>query len=284
MQVAAAMWRKYPPAPAGCVEHCADRTTVRALQGINLNEKARKKSLEQQRERARLTGFAGGMSEVGHAVVWELRRRGVPRSYALFGGHLASVSSEWNYQGNKRLSRWIGFSDRTARRARAMLEERKLIRSHLLLTGDQLQGQKAPVKRPQVVRNVAALQRLAAVRNPRPDLRTAHRTPRQGATGTTDRPVAPRQPTAAERPVEPTSAEHFEQLARMHPMFAGPLGVLAAVQRKRTANSPVAPQAVPPTVPPAPSPEEIDAWDAETERLEREGFQHDPDDDDEPPD
>jgi hypothetical protein len=252
----AAAWRSYPSPPSDQVQ-CADRATTRALQTANLSEQSRKRSFEAQVDRARATGFPGPMSEVGHGVVWELRRLGFSRSVANYGGHLASVSSEWNYQGNRRLSRWIGFSDRTARRARAALEARKLIKSHLLLTGEQLVGQKAPVRHPQVVRHVAALQRLAHVRG---SIGLPKRKGRAAANA-----EAPRAPSVAE--TESPSADDFDAMALRHPEFAGPLGVLAAARRKGAAKPPVVEQQ---PVPPAPSPEEIDRWEAETARLERE--------------
>lgn len=233
----------------------------------------RARSLERQAELQRTTGFAGGFSDVGHQVVHELQRRGVPHTYALFAGHLASVDGEFNFQGNNRIAQLMQRSPRTLRRARARLESDKLIASHLLLTGDMLEGQIAPVRRPQVVRDVRPLQRLATIRRGGPG-RVAQPVERRPFKPH-DRGSTPRAPTAVE--VEPPTAELFDELAAKHGEYSGFLGLMAAAQRQRGTSppAPAQPRAPkpPPNAAPPPDPDELDELDrelaAETERLRR---------------
>ena len=116
---------------------------------------------EWQAEQVRRTGFVQH-AETAHAVVEALLRRGYSRTVATVAGHLAAVGSRYNWQGNRRISELTHWSHRTAQRARAELEAGGFIRSHLLLTGDHVPGQRAPVWHPQVVRDVTRLQRIAA--------------------------------------------------------------------------------------------------------------------------
>ena len=160
-------------------------------------EGAQRRSLEWQREQARLTGFPTTHAELGHAVAHELRRRGFRRSVALYAGHLAAVGSSFNWQGNARIAKWCGFSERTAQRNRAELEAAGLIASRLLLTGDLLPGQRAPVRHPHVVRDVAKLQALVRVGVPMKSTLQRAQSQRR------------RKPSAAEvsQPVETTRGE-----------------------------------------------------------------------------
>jgi hypothetical protein len=133
-------------------------------------------SREQQAEQHRRTGFVQ-RSELGHAVVAALLRRGYPHTVALVAGHLAAVASVYNWQGNTRIAELMRRSPRTVQRARARLEADKLIRSRLLLTGDYVAGQRRPVRHPQVVRDVRRLQQLArmAWHSHRPNASTLRR-------------------------------------------------------------------------------------------------------------
>lgn len=90
-----------------------------------------------------------------------LRRRGYRLSEARWAAHAAAVAGAFNWQGNPRLASILQVSTRTAQRARARLERDGLIKSYLLSPGDQLEGQRAPVRRHQVVRDVERLQRAA---------------------------------------------------------------------------------------------------------------------------
>jgi hypothetical protein len=152
-----------------------------------------------QEKLKRETGFPAGCAEVGHKVVYELLRRGYPRCAALLAGHLAAVSGSFNFQGNRRLAFWLKVSERTVRRYRALLERDGWIKSCLLLPGQMVLGQRAPVVRPQVVRDVAKLQRLASVRSA---VRSPHKRSKQ------------RKPSAAERaPAVPVTAAELEMIA-----------------------------------------------------------------------
>lgn len=123
----------------------------------------RAKRHAEQNEQVARSGFASAEHrEIGHTVVARLLKRGHKHSTARYGAHLAAVGSDFNYQGNPRLAELASMSERTAQRARAELEEKGWIRSYLLEAGDRLPTQKRPVWRPQVVRDVSALQQLAA--------------------------------------------------------------------------------------------------------------------------
>lgn len=129
----------------------------------------RAKARAEQAERVARTGFAGGDPELGHAVVFELLARGYRPAVARYAGHLASAG-RWNFQGNPRLAELTHRSLRSVQRYRAQLEADGLIRSYCLEPGDMVEGQRAPVSRPQIVREVLAralgLERIA--RTPAP--------------------------------------------------------------------------------------------------------------------
>jgi hypothetical protein len=230
----------------------------------SLLEQRSRNSLERQRELRRTTGFAGELHEVGHAVAWELQKRGYTHSTAAYAGQLAAAGPEWNWQGNRRIAEWMRRTDRTARRARAVLERDGLVRSFLLLPGEMVAGQRAPVKRPQVVRDVSALHRLANVRTSERRARPHARTSNGGAGAQSPpRPGSPVSSTTSVAHVaKPITAADLDELARLNPEFASYFTTMAAAARRPP--SPVGP------VPPAPSPSQIDEWDRETERQERE--------------
>jgi len=207
----------------------------------------------------RRTGFAGGAPETGHAVVAALREQGYHPTVAAVAGHLAAVPTEYNWQGNARIAILVGRSERTVQRARLTLETDALITSYLLLTGDLLEGQRAPVRRPQVIRDVSRLQALAA-----PERRAA-------------RPLAPphqrtrnRRPSAAEVPTpapapERASADELEQLARDKPEFAGFFTALAAARRNEEQRERDTPDDDPPSH--ASTPDKDAEWDRVTLEL-----------------
>jgi len=107
------------------------------------------------------------------------------------------------------------------------------------------------VTRPQVVRDVSALARLAN------HVAAKGYTPR--------RRKGSARPSVADAPivaVEPTSAELFDELARKHPELATHLGVMATA--RRTANErPAAPKQAKEAPSPAPTSDELDAIERE---------------------
>jgi hypothetical protein len=188
-------------------------------------------------------------------VIRTLLELGYTPTIAQVGGHLAAVSTAYNWQGNARIAAIVGRCKRTVQRARARLELDGLIRSELLLTGDMIQGQRAPVRHPQVVRDVSPLQRLARVR--RSELAPGRRKRRRaGPSAAEVSPVPAKQ--------EAVSAEQFARWAAEHPEFASYFGTMAEAAAKREQRKP--PPNVPAEIPPA----EIDAWERETARREQE--------------
>jgi hypothetical protein len=223
------------------------------------------RSLERQAELLRLSGFPGHLAELGHAVVYEMRRRGYSITCSLIAGHLVACGGVWNFQGNRRIAKWCGLSVRTVQRVRKILERDELIHSYLLLPGDMVDGQRKPVTRPQVVRDVSALARLAnlhAAQGLR--ARKSHRRRSSARPSVVDAP-----------PVAPTSAELFDELAAKHPELASSLGVMANA-RRAAEQRPAAPKKTR-DVPPAPTAAELDA-------IERELIESSPYFDPAPPD
>lgn len=222
---------------------------------------ANRRSREWQRDQLRRTGFATAQPETGHSVALALRELGYSPTVAQVAGQLAAVPGAYNWQGNTRIAQIIGRHKRTVQRARAKLEAAGLLRSELLLTGDMLDGQRAPVRHPQVVRDVSALQRLANVRESMRSSNPPERRKRRR-----------KGPSAAETPVEPQqpmTAADYAALGEAHPEFAAFFSGMAAAQQRR-------PQRPPPNAPPKIDPKELDDFDAETERLERERRQRGP--------
>jgi DNA-binding Lrp family transcriptional regulator len=226
---------------------------ARALSGIL--DGATRRSREWQAEQILQTGFATEQAAIGHEVIGVLRRRGYPLTVAIVAGHLAAVGTGYNWQGNARIGEVVGRSERTVQRARARLEEDGLIASYLLLTGDKVDGQRAPVRHPQVVRDVSQLQRLARQRLMRANP-SAQRPPR-----TSKR----RRPSAAERtpPQEPMTAADWAKLGEAHPEFSAWTRDMAAAGEKTTRPERPPPNAANVT------PEEIEEWERVTPELER---------------
>ena len=216
-------WRSYRR-PDGVASPGTDG--AKALRGFV--DRANNQSRQWQREQFRRTGFATPQAELGHSIVLALRELGYPLTVAQAAGQLGAVATAYNWQGNNRVAQLIGRHKRTVQRARARLEAEGLIRSELLLTGDMLDGQRAPVRHPQVVRDVSALQRLArardAARHVDPPRSQKRKRRRAG-------------PSAAEvlAPVEPMTAADFAARGEAHPEFASHFAVLAAAAARREA-------------------------------------------------
>lgn len=188
-----------------------------------------------------------------------LLERGYKPAVAAYAGHLASAG-RWNFQGNPRLASLCHKSLRSAQRYRALLEADGLLRSFCLEPGDMIEGQRAPVSRPQVVREVlvrsAALEILAR------------------------RPLAPRG-TRAQRQAQRRQNTRARALVTVAAPSPAPLTVeqmLEAAKRPGVATwvaeslqgqgrgKPRPPPGVDPEPPPSP---ELDALDDELRELER---------------
>jgi hypothetical protein len=225
---------------------------VAAARAMRPSHTARqKKALRDQIERRRLTGFAGADAEAGHQVTWALLDAGYSPTIAAYGGHLVACGGLWNFQGNRRLGRWICISERSLRRARAVLEADGYLTSYLLMPGEMVPGQRVPVQRPQVVRHIEALRRLATVRS-----MARRAAPHKRSAGV-------QRPSAADQPTKPqATAADLNALAAMHPEFAPYLRTMATAAPKGT-PSPA------PSYPDAPSPEEIDEVERELHDTDR---------------
>lgn len=208
-----------------------------------------KKALRQQLERRRLTGYSGPDAETAHQVTWALLEKGYSHTTAIYGGHLVACGGEYNFQGNRRIGRWIVICERSLRRSRAQLERDGYITSYLLQPGEMVPGQRVPVQRPQVVRHVAALRRLATVRSV--SLRNAPHKRSAGIQRPSAADVAPTAPVV-------TAAE-LNAIAAQFPGVWTPIVTAAPKPPKRPA----------PDYPPAPSPEEIDEVERELHDTER---------------
>jgi hypothetical protein len=232
-----------------------------------LNVARAKVSRERQLELRKRTGFAGDNHERAHEVEWLLLSMGYTRIEAKFAAALVATADEWNWQGMRRLSYWIGnVSMRTLRRARAKLERLGLLQSCLLLPGDMVPGQRAPVRQPMVVRNVTAIVALLGERVGRN--RGKVQRGRHSRQDPSDRSGGgPSNSSVAHAPAA-RSADDFEQLAAKHAdsewgeYFVG----IAASLKKGPEVIRRKPE--PKTVPRY-TPEEIEAWERETERLEQ---------------
>jgi hypothetical protein len=223
---------------------------AKALGGIL--SRATKQSREWQREQLRRTGYATAQAELGHSIAYTLREAGYSPTVAQIGGQLGAVATAYNFIGNVRIGAIVGRHERTVQRARALLEADGLIRSELLLTGDMIDGMRSPVRHPHVVRDVSALQRLARARE---HART-QQPPRRGK----------RRPSAADAPAPapaPMTPDDLRALGEAHPEFAVFFGDMAQAAAKRGTPKP------PPNAATI-DPRQVDMWDAETQRRERE--------------
>jgi hypothetical protein len=235
------------------------------------HREARARALAEQAERIRRTGFAGGHAELGHAVAFELRARGYSASIAAFGGNLCAVGGTWNFQGNPRLAQLIGRSVRSAQRYRAQLEADGLLQSFCLQPGDMIDGQRAPVLRPQVVRDLSKLRALALARL----AQRPRKSPRQRAKQNARAAAVVAPPRAA-----PLTPDQLQDVAAGAPEWLrGAIWTEAGSSKRRSGPAPQSsggevPCSPEPAESVAPlSPEELDALDAElrelTEQLER---------------
>lgn len=207
--------------------HSIGLDAVLLLRDAKKRGKKGDKAREAQRELLKTTGYAGGNAELGHRVAYELRCAGYAETVAQFAGHLCSIAGSWNFQGNHRIARLMGRSLRTVQRARALLEADGYLSSYLLEPGDMIDGQRSPVTRHQVVRDVSRLQRLAHNRT------AARQQPHQRSRS--ERKAAPPPPEQS----EPVSAEQLEQVARMAPDWLAPIiGAAAAGKRVTEAGGP----------------------------------------------
>lgn len=241
-------WGEYPRPPQVDTRH-GDATERRSP------------TLDQQVQLKKTSGFPGGNADVGHAVAWQLRKYFKCQTTIQLGAHLAAVQGPYNFQGNVRLSRWLGVSDRTVRRHRSILEAAGWIKSYLLLPGDKVIGQKWAVVRPRIVRDTSRLQRLA---NVRATMRYAPTPPRGSK---------PRRPSAAEIPPEPAqpaaaTADELDAIAQRYTAAGNPIGkqlaAIAAAKRKHEQK----PVKVPPGCDPNPmDPDELDRIDRELREL-----------------
>lgn len=200
---------------------------------------ARQRARAEQAERVRWTGFAGSAPELGHAVALELRQRGYSAALAAFGGHLCAVGGNWNFQGNPRLAELIGRSVRSAQRYRAQLEADGLLRSYLLEPGDMIDGQRAPVLRPQVVRDVSILRGLVAERMAKRPLKSPLKRRSKAERRAAARAAALVAPPAPSPPPAPLSAEQLQAVAASAPEWLrGAIlqgrGAVAAPRKGRT--------------------------------------------------
>lgn len=229
---------------------------AKALGGIL--ERSKRQSREWQREQLRRTGFATPQPELGHAITWALREAGYPLTVAQIGAQLGAVGTPYNFQGNGRISGIVGRHLRTIQRARALLEADGLLRSELLEPGDMLDGMRAPVRRPQVVRDVSALQRLARARE---QARTDSPPRRGKATRRPSAADAPRDPSGITN-AQPATAAELRALGEAHPEFAVFFGEMAQAAAKRGAR-PLPPDAA------KIEPGEIDAVERDIAERER---------------
>lgn len=204
---------------------CVGTEGAKALGGFVA--RAQRQSRDWQRDQLRRTGYATPQAELGHAISYALREAGYPLTIAQIGGQLGAVATAHNFIGNVRIASIVGRHERTVQRARARLEADGLLRSELLLTGDMIDGMRSPVRHPQVVRDVSALQRLARARE---QART-QQPPRKGK----------RRPSAADAPAPapaPMSPDDLRALGDAHPEFAAFFGEMAQAAAKRGTPKP----------------------------------------------
>lgn len=218
-------WRRRYSRPE--TVHSIGTAAAALLRDAGKNSKKGQKARIAQQELLKASGFAGGNAELGHRVAYEMRAAGYAETVAQFAGHLCAVAGSYNFQGNWRIAKLMGRSLRTVQRARALLERDGLLHSYLLLPGDMIDGQNSPVLRPQIVREVSVMQRMA--RTSAPTL-TPRRRSRRGQAQTTPAP---------ETRVEPATAEQLEQVASIAPDWLAPIiGAAAAGKRAADAGGP----------------------------------------------
>lgn len=187
------------------------------------------------------TGYVAN-AEKGRLVERFVRRRGHRLTVARVAGQLGAVGTRYSYQGNPRIAELCGVSLRAVQYARAELEAAGLLCSRLLLPGDRVAGQRHGVRRPQVIRDVSALQFGAELERARAEQRPA-----------------PQRPRSAAEHASPTST-----------YAAGAPGVVSAAAITAFHAELVAgAKPKPPKDAAAVDPTEIDEWDRRSEALER---------------
>jgi hypothetical protein len=255
-------WRRSYPSPEEVISIGLD--AVAMLKGNAKQQKERRtKARQRQHEHLMRTGFVGKNPELGHRVAYELRCRGYHETVCVYAGHLASIGGAWNFQGNHRIAQLMRKSVRTIQRARALLELDKLVRSCLLEPGQMVDGQKCPVTRPQVVRDVSPLQRLANVRTHsrmQPHKRSAKKHDNTTAAAVV---AAVKGPTADELAEIAADAPDF-----LRSIIAGAAAGKRELEEKQKAPEPK--REPMPDYPPAVEAEELDALDRELEQIEHE--------------
>lgn len=226
--------------------------------------RAEPKNRDWQAEQVTRTGFPSSQqcAELANAVRDVLRAEGFRPRVCDFGAMLAAVSHRYNWQGNRRIAELLGCSRRTAQRLRKVLEAKGWIRSELLLPGDMLEGQRAPVWRPQVVRNVSKLQAAARAKLAR--LQRRQNPPRKAPPRKRRKPSAAEVPSTSAPSSAVTAAEIIAFAAGLSPAPKKPARGLQREHSNQVQRR--APESLhPATV----TPEELDAWERETAELER---------------
>lgn len=272
-------WRwEYPHADTRNLSP-AERAAERIALAEEKTGKPSRRQFERMKDYKRRTGVPGHAAELAHAVEEELRRRAHIRSTRSYGCHMVSLAAHYFFQGNRRAAKWTGYSERTARRARRRLEDAGLIRSYLVLPGQRVPGMKRAVTRPQVVRDITPLLRLARARSggriPRHEMYAGARATVRGASVHKGAGVPPHQTAAStEAPRAPSAAElfdeaqHLEQLAQQSPEWLRTTLAMVAAAKRQSAEPRKPPQArkepkPPPNAAPLMTDEEIDAVERE---------------------
>lgn len=238
-----------------------------------LSNRQKKRNANRQKELQRCTGFAGEWYELAHTLVDELRKLSRFTDSALwFAGQLVAHGGIWNFEGNRKLSELSGWSERTMQRDRKALEDAGLIKTYRLEPGDRVPGMKRRVRRHTVVRNCSGLLALVSRKRFTPrrgkKARAATAADRR-TTPSKDFGVAVRVPSTP--PVETVQACLQKGPEWLTDVF---VGMLASMQ-PTPAPAPQRPH-VEPRKPACVDPTEVDEWEDETERLEREPRQRPP--------
>jgi hypothetical protein len=186
-------------------------------------------------------------AERAHLLVDELIRRGVPHGPAAYAGHAIAPGGIYYFRGNVRTALDMHRSKRSAQRYRALLEGLGLLRSYLLLRGDMVPGQRAPVRHAHVIRDCGALWKILEELG-------AGRVAEKPRPPSSARPSVADVPSSA--PERPRTAEDFAELGeRVGPEWSAYFFGIAAAK-------------VPPNAAKV-TPEEIEIIDRELAELER---------------
>jgi len=238
LKTSANAWRRYSsPRDVGVGGELIDRAYV---------ERKEAQSRRRQWDNVRTKGFTGEFSDLGHQVVWELRRRNYSATEARYAGQLVSTGGEYNWQGNQRIARHLRVSERTTQRARARLERDGYITSHILERGQFVPGQR-PVHHVQVVRRVQNLLGLARARGNSPARPSTRDTTDRGRGAKTSEmwsvrvpheSIAAKPKTAPASSNAPATPEELLELERNNPEFSRYFVGVAAHQRTAEKQAP----------------------------------------------